>query len=757
MKTERFSLSRHALQLALSALLCTLPASLLIAASPPADNLALGKPIVASSTGGTNVAARAVDYRFATNWQAGAFGAGQWLRVDLGSPQVISGVEFRFNNGSTQRGYTVEISDDDASWTTVVTAASASTQVRYHPFDTTARYVRWTLTALSAGTVQMSEFWVFGPPVVALPPIPHVSDPAPPYLNTSFVRGADVSHLLQNEHYGARYFDENNVESDPLHILRDRGINVIRIKVWNDPGNRAFTPARLHDPLGFNNAYWVTRLAVRARELGFRIMIDFHYSDTWADPGKQFIPHEWLGLPPDEVALRLYDFTYDTLATLQAHGVTPEWVQVGNESGGGIMWPLGQYWNAAQGGSWGNLAMFFTAGYEAVKAVDPSIKVVIHHAESGNLGATRFFYDNLVANSIPWDVIGLSYYPQWHGTFDAMTNSMHQLTAVYNKPVIIVEAAHPWTTQGFDETGNALGLPAGFPHGASVDGQIGYLDEVVTRIKSVPNGMGHGLIYWEPEWTTFPGMLPTSTSIAKGGAGWAIGEASGWENAALFNQNGVVLESMSALGNQAPVVDIGSDPSVTILKGATFESAGSFADTGVNTWTATVDYDDGSGADALELQDDQTFALGHTFAEVGVYDVEVAVTDDEARTGTDATEVTVIYDFSGFFGPVASAPATNVVSAGSVVSIQFSLAGDQGPSVLAAGYPKSRPVNCNTAAPTGASTPTAGARAKALSYDSQTNQYVYVWKTDKAWAGTCRELIVKLADGTEHFARFSFK
>ena len=597
------------------------------AASVPEDNLAFKQPIIASSTGGTNGPSRAVDYLYATNWQAGAPGADQWLRVDLGETRIISGVEFRFNNGSTPRGYTIAVSDDDSTWTTVATAPADAAQIRYHPFSAQARYVRWYLTSIGAGTVQVSEFWVLGPPTTPLPPIPHVSDPAPPYINTGFVRGADVSHLMQNEHYGAVYYDLAGEPADALQILKDRGVNTIRIKVWNDPGNRAFTPARLHDPLGFNNPYWATCLAVRAREMGFRIMIDFHYSDTWADPGKQFVPHEWLGLSVPKMADALYDFTHDTLQTLVDHGVTPEWVQIGNEIPGGMLWPSGQWWNTAQGGSWENLVLFLKAGHDAVKAIDQSIKVVIHYDNSGQTSGTQSFYDNLRSRGVEWDVTGLSYYPQWHGSFAQMNTTMLNLATRYNKPVNIVETAHPWTLQNFDQTGNSLGLPAVFPYAATVGGQIGFLNELVMRIKSVPNGLGEGMIYWEPEWTPVPG------------AGWAVGEASGWENAGVFEQNGFFLTSLDYLGNQAPAVTI--NPPGSILEGDTFTGWGSFIDRGVNTWTATVDYGDGGGPQPLALNPGQSFQLGHTYSANGTYGVKVAVTDDEQRAGVRTTTITV--------------------------------------------------------------------------------------------------------------------
>jgi arabinogalactan endo-1,4-beta-galactosidase len=731
------------------------------AASSPSDNLAYLRPVTASSSAGFNVPARVVDYRYSTNWEAATPGDGQWLTVDLEAPREISGVEFRFNNATHVRGYVVEVSADGIVWTPVVEAERQPTQIRYHAFSATGRYVRWTLTSIATSTanpepatVQVSEFFVLGPPVNPLPPLPRVSDPAPPYISTGFVRGADVSHLMQNEHYGARYFDEHGVEKDPLEIMRDRGVNTIRIKVWNDPGNRAHDPARLHDPLGFNNPYWATRLAVRARELGFRIMIDFHYSDTWADPGKQYIPHEWLGLSAEEVALRLYDFTYDTLSLMKEHGVVPEWVQVGNEIRAGILWPLGRYWDAANGGSWTNYAMFLTSGAQAVKDVDPSIKVVMHHDESGRINNTTWFYDQLVARNIPFDVIGLSYYPRWHGTLSAMTNSVWQLSARFNKPVILVETAHPWTTENFDDSGNILSIPDGFPYPISVDGQSGFLDDIVLRVKSAPNDLGQGIIYWEATWTALTGLQPVQTSTAGGGAGWAMGEGNAWESNALFGQFGQELASLAALGNLPPVVNAG--PSAVILKGATFSSAGSFTDADAHlSFSATVDYGDGSGVQTLTLNADKTFSLSHSYAAVGEHEVTVSVTDDEGRTGIATTTVHVVYEFGGFLPPIAGGSATNQAQAGGVVPVKFSLTGDQGLAIFAAGYPKS--VRIGAGGAEGDPQPAASAGGSGLSYNAATDQYVFAWKTDRAWRGTTRQLVLQFDDGTTHTAVFNFR
>jgi hypothetical protein len=351
-------------------------------------------------------------------------------------------------------------------------------------------------------------------------------------------------------------------------------------------------------------------------------------------------------------------------------------------------------------------------------------------------------------------VIGLSYYPQWHGTLDAMTHSLWQLSTQFNKPVILVETAHPWTTQNFDDAGNILSIPSGFPYPISVDGQIGFLDDLVLRMKSVPNGLGHGIIYWEAAWTALPGLQPVQTSSAGGGAGWAIGEGNAWESNALFGQYGQELPSLAALGNLPPIVDAGAP--TTILKGATFSRAGSFTDADAHlAWTATVDYGDGSDPQLLALNSDKTFSLSHTYADVGEYEVTVSVTDDEGRTGAATATVTVVYDFGGFQPPIASAPVGNSAQAGSVVAVKFSLAGDQGLSIFATGYPIS--VRIGAGGAESDSQPAAAAGGSGLSYDPSTDQYTFAWKTNSAWKGTTRRLVLQFDDGTTHTAEFRFR
>src|ERR1700692_1718888 len=197
-----------------------------------------------------------------------------------------------------------------------------------------------------------------------------------------FARGADVSTLLELEAHGAKFY-ERGAPLDCLLILKSHGVDSIRIKVWNDPGNPNFYPADQSPAAGYNNAEHVRALARRAAALGMRVLIDFHYSDWWADPGKQYAPHDWAGKDLVQTCAALSEYTSNVLELLKRDGVHPEWVQLGNEITGRVLRPLGKY------DQWDNLAQLLTAGHDAVKSVDERIKVMLHLDSGGNNATSR--------------------------------------------------------------------------------------------------------------------------------------------------------------------------------------------------------------------------------------------------------------------------------------------------------------------------------------------------------------------------------
>lgn len=342
-----------------------------------------------------------------------------------------------------------------------------------------------------------------------------------------FAMGADVSTLLELEDHGARYYD-HGVAQDCLLILRRHGVDSIRLKVWNDPGNPAFYPANQSSPAGYNNAQHVCVLARRAAALGMRILIDFHYSDWWADPGKQYPPHAWAGKSLAETCDLLSAYTSDVLRMLRAVGVRPEWVQIGNEITGGMLWPLGKY------DQWDNLAQLLKAGHDAVKSVDERIQVMLHLDSGGNNATSRWWFDSATQRGVTFDLIGLSYYPQWQGTLDALGANLNDLSARYGKDVMVVETAYPWTTSDGDSEPNSMTNTGSVNYPPTPEGQAQFVGALVDLVKAVPGHRGKGVFWWEPEWTPVPGV------------GWKVGAGDQWDNNTLFDFHGNALSSLNA-------------------------------------------------------------------------------------------------------------------------------------------------------------------------------------------------------------------
>ncbi len=240
--------------------------------------------------------------------------------------------------------------------------------------------------------------------------------------------GADISFLPQLEARGMK-FSDNGVEKDAIAILKDHGINYIRLRIFNDPANEnGYSPKD-----GFCDLEHTKAMAKRVKAAGMKLLLDFHYSDTWADPGKQFKPKAWENLSFTDLKAALYDYTKMVVAELKAQGTTPDMVQVGNEINHGIVWPDGSVQNPD------GLAQLFNAGTAAVKSVDATIPMMLHVALGGQNHETVNFIDSMLARNAHFDVIGLSYYPKWHGTLDDLRDNMDDLVYRYNKDLIVVE------------------------------------------------------------------------------------------------------------------------------------------------------------------------------------------------------------------------------------------------------------------------------------------------------------------------------
>lgn len=297
---------------------------------------------------------------------------------------------------------------------------------------------------------------------------PKPVDPIVP-VASEFVKGADVGWLPQMEATDYKFLDQDGTPKDGLQLLKNRGMNAVRLRVWVNPSN--------HKIDGHCSKEETVVMAVRAQKLGMRIMINFHYSDSWADPAKQNKPLAWANHTVAQLKQDVYNHTFEVITALKKAGVTPEWVQVGNEIPGGMLWPEGSTTN------WSQLAQFLNSGYDAVKAVDPKIKVVVHVDEGNNNGKFRWFFDAATAQNVKYDIIGLSYYPYWikkdyTETIADLAVNMNDMVTRYNKDVMVVEVGGE-----YDKVQNTYDM----------------LRATIQAVKNVPNNRGLGVMYWEPQ------------------------------------------------------------------------------------------------------------------------------------------------------------------------------------------------------------------------------------------------------------------
>lgn len=268
--------------------------------------------------------------------------------------------------------------------------------------------------------------------------------------------GADISFLPELEARGMK-FSENSVEKDAIQLLKEHGLNYVRLRIFNDPArDSGYSPGK-----GFCDLAHTKQMAKRVKEAGLKLLLDFHYSDYWADPGKQYKPAAWRHQSMEELQQSVYDFTRRVMLELKEQGTLPDMVQVGNEINHGIIWPEG---NVAH---FEGLAQLVAAGTKAVKSVHASAIMMLHVALGGQNDESVFFIDNMLARGVHFDVIGQSYYPKWHGTLEDLEANLADLSRRYDKDVIVVEYSHR--------------------------------KEEVNKIAfEVPGGRGKGSCIWEP-------------------------------------------------------------------------------------------------------------------------------------------------------------------------------------------------------------------------------------------------------------------
>lgn len=358
-----------------------------------------------------------------------------------------------------------------------------------------------------------------------------------------FVKGADISTLAELEKQGGKFYNADNQLQDPVAILKANGINTIRLRLWVDPqdgSGKAYGG-------GTNDLDTTLALAKRAKAAGMALLLDFHYSDFWTDPGKQFKPKAWENLSFPQLEKQVHDYTRDVIARFKQEDVLPEIVQIGNELNGGMLWPDGKSWGQ-NGGEFDRLAALLKAAIGGLREnlSDPDeVKIMLHLAEGTKNEMFRWWFDEITQRQVPFDLIGLSMYTYWNGPISALKANMDDISQRYQKDVMVVEAAYGYTLENCDSAENSFQAKeekdGGYP--ATVAGQTAYLRELMQAIETVPNGRGKGLVYWEPTWIAVPGNTwATPAGMKYIHDEWKQGNAR--ENQALFDCKGKVLPSI---------------------------------------------------------------------------------------------------------------------------------------------------------------------------------------------------------------------
>ena len=350
-----------------------------------------------------------------------------------------------------------------------------------------------------------------------------------------FLLGADISTLAQVEQRGGVFRDHGQPD-DAIAIFTRHGWNCFRLRIFVDPDGRG----------GVINSLAYTRaLAKRIKDAGATLLLDFHYSDTWADPQHQVKPHAWKDQPFDDLEKQVEQYTTDVMRELKEHGALPDIVQIGNEITGGTLWPDAQaqvpdsnvkvfegevrkitppqpYDDAKQ---WDHLARVVKAGIRGARSVSPVPRIMLHIDCGGDWPVTRWYFDHMREHDVEFDIIGQSYYPHWHGTLDNVRENLRETARRYNKDIVIVETAYAWKDAARWSSRKNMAWPI------SAEGQKQFLSNLIQTVRETPGNHGVGVIWWHPESVPSKG----STRPWNGGA------------MSLFGDDGEILPAIDAL------------------------------------------------------------------------------------------------------------------------------------------------------------------------------------------------------------------
>jgi arabinogalactan endo-1,4-beta-galactosidase len=490
----------------------------------PTVNWALAGTAGATTAESGKPAANAVDGDAGTDWCTSGYTG--TLTVDLGQVRSLADLGLTLDAASPSASATIELASTAGAWQQVPALHDIALDPGnplYFPLPTgsRARYAELTVYSDTGADVCVGEFRAFGPDAAA--------------AGMDF--GTDLSFTPQELAAGAA-FSYNGRRGTPVTITRAAGANYVRMRLWVNP------------PPGYSDLASDLALARQVHAAGMKIYLDIMYSDFWADPQHQDIPAAWAGQDLGQLTATVQSYTQQSVAAFAKQGTPVDLVSIGNEIRNGILWPVGEI-NCTDCGGWDNLAQLLKAGAAGAEAGNPAghkLLVMMHYDQGGDNALSSAFYSQLTSHGVPFDVIGLSYYPFFHGAISAMRANVDALATQFHKPIVIAETQYPWTlANGNSPLGDSTGdfvwqtsqLSPGYP--ASPGGQLSFVTDELSILAQVPGGLGAGLFYWAPDW--IPGVP------------WEPGANIGSPNVnlTLFNFEGAALPSIGIFQNPAGV------------------------------------------------------------------------------------------------------------------------------------------------------------------------------------------------------------
>ena len=357
------------------------------------------------------------------------------------------------------------------------------------------------------------------------------------------ILGIDVSTYLEELEHGAKFYDGEH-EIDPLDAFRANGVDFMRIRVWNDPYGKDGSPY-LAGNCDMDN---YVKLGKLAKSKGYRLLMDFHYSDFWADPGKQIIPKAWAEYDIDRMTDAVYEFTKECLTVARREGVAPDMIQVGNEITNGMLWPIGKL-DLGEGkrGNYDNFCRLADAGCRACREITPEAKIVLHLERSNDKEVYQEFYSNMESHGIDYDIIGASYYPYWHGTPEELFANLRDCRR-FGKEIMIMELGYGFTTEAYSLGGEEKRLVIdserayvpGFTEKYPVtpEGQTAFVRDFLATARA--NDIG-GVFYWEPLWLPGEGICWASVAGQEYIHEEGKSTSNEWANQCLFDYCGQKL------------------------------------------------------------------------------------------------------------------------------------------------------------------------------------------------------------------------